>query len=102
MKGPDDEPIKRPDNIPVVCTTCDKYDRETGEVWEGFTPKNRFLFKSFLVAHHFGGLPRKGGVDCQDPSIMDSFVLLAEIFRMQGTIDEREFQIKLAGAGLKR
>ncbi len=61
-----------------------------------------FLFKSFLVAYHFNVLPRAGGIDYQDPKTMDNFILLAELFRTQGTIDERTFQAKLVGIGLKR
>ncbi len=102
VKGQDGEPIERPKNIPVVCSTCEKYDNETGEVWRCFTTRNRYLFKSFLIAHHFGVLPREGGIDQQDPRDMDKFVLLAELFRVQGVVDEREFQAKLVGVGFNR
>ena len=82
--------------MPPRCGTCDKFDSSTGQVWEQFTPRNNYYFVSFLVAYHFGVLPRAGGIDDQDPGTMKIFVTLAEMFRLKERMEDKSLMLKLA------
>ena len=86
----------RPPEAKVNCAFCEKYDRETGEIWEGFTPRNAYLFSVFQAARAFKVLPRLGGVDQQDPFVMDVLVVLNEMFDRKTDLDNKEFQVKMS------
>lgn len=86
----------RPPEAKVNCSFCEKYDRETEEIWERFTPRNAYIFKVFLAARAFGVLPRPGGIDQQDPYLLDILVVLNEMFDRKENLDNREFHIKMS------
>ena len=84
-------------SVPPNCKICRKHDNEAGKVWEGFTRRNAYYFKSFLICRAFGVLPRTGGVDNQNPYQMELFVVLSEMFEKHGIMDAKNFQLKLMG-----
>lgn len=96
--GPDNKPLETAEGYTPDCTACKKFIKESNRPWEGFTPRNKYLFNTFLVAHHFNTLPRIGGIDQQDPNQMEIFIYLKEMFNRQADVDSREFQMKLVGA----
>ncbi|MBW8002624.1 MAG: hypothetical protein FVQ80_11485 [Planctomycetes bacterium] len=86
----------RPPEAKVTCSFCEKFDHETGKVWEGFTHKNTYIFRVFLAARAFGVLPRPGGSDQQDPFLLDVLVVLNEMFDRKESLDAREFYVKMS------
>ena len=90
-------PIERGKDVPVNCKLCKKFDTLTNTAWKGFTAKNEYVFKCFLMAHYFGTLPRDGGVDNQLPEILDTFIVLEEMFVKYKEVSDMEFQAKLFG-----
>lgn len=94
--GPGKKPLKR--SAPPNCNVCKKYDSETGKIWQGFSRRNFYHFKSFLLCKAFGVLPRVGGTDNQDPGQMDMFILLSEIFEKNHEMRDKNFQLKMMGS----
>lgn len=93
--------IERPESMPPRCDLCKKRDKDTGYIWEKFTPKNEYLFTVFRAAKAFGVLPRAGGIDNQIPEVLSTLLLLNDIFENAEDIRDKEFRIKLAQAGLR-
>jgi len=98
--GPDGEAIERDSSSKLNCTMCGKWDSEMQCVWEDFTPHNAYIFKTFLAARAFKALPRRGGIDDQDPEMMTKMIALNEMFELHDSLSDKEFQAKLAGAKL--
>ena len=84
--------------MPVNCVYCKKYDVEDKTTWNGWTHKNEYYFTTFMIANSFGVLPRKGGIDDQDPKLLDILILLKTLFDKQVDLNSKTFQIKLLGA----
>jgi hypothetical protein len=94
IKDVNNHAVKR--KQPPNCMLCKKYDEETGKIWNGFSKKNLYIFESFLIAYKFKVLPRKGGIDEQDPKIMSLFILLSEIFDRKYELANKEVLLRLA------
>jgi len=96
-------PMQRGEHQPVDCRYCKKYDEKTGEVWKKFTKHNEYVFKSFLIAKAFGALPRPGAIDQQDPHLMDTFIMLDQIYTQyaESSMAEREVGLISAMLGAK-
>lgn len=95
LKDSTGKSIERKENDKPKCNLCAKFDSSIGKVWDGFTPKNDYIFRTFLIAHYFRALPKPGGIDQQDPFIMDILIVLEEIFTKRKEIDNIELQTKL-------
>jgi hypothetical protein len=92
------EPIERSENLPVVCSYCKKWDSEENKAWDGWIGKNEYYFKTFIVSYGFHVLPRAGGVDDQDPHLLDIFVLLKTVFDKHVQLDNAMISARLLGA----
>lgn len=90
----DGNKIERPENDKPNCKLCPKYDEKTDKIWQKFTPMNAYYFKVFLIAHHFGVLPREGGADNQDPKVMEIIIILKEMFIKHKELNDLELQMK--------
>ncbi len=100
VKGADGKAVKRPETLPLDCTLCKKHDIATNYTWRKFTVRNEYIFRCFMVCKCFNALPRPGGVDQQDPELMDTFVLLSQIFDRSKDLENKDFQAKIMGAAL--
>jgi hypothetical protein len=98
--GPDNKPIERAAGQVPNCRLCEKFDEETGEIWEKFSDKNQMIFEIFLACRHFHQLPYEGGVVDQDPWLMEVLVRLGEIFNRGEACKNKEFQLDMAKAML--
>jgi hypothetical protein len=91
-------PVERAEHQPVNCRYCAKYDDEAKKGWDGFSRKNAYLFKSFLLAKAFGVLPRPGGTDQQDDETMDKFIILENIFNSSAEQVQTNMLSSIVGA----
>ena len=102
LKDSKGKPLERNDKTLPNCRLCQKHDNSDGSIWNGFTTKNEYYFKTFLVAHYFGVLPRVGGIDQQSPIIVEILIVLKEMFIRHKEVNDMEFQMKLmSGVGIK-
>ena len=90
IKNPEGKKIKRPKEMPVNCSRCKKWDEKSNCAFTGFTQKNQYIFNSFLLAKAFSVLPRKGGIDDQDPKIMNAFILLNTLFDCEDEVQKQK------------
>ena len=89
----------RPESLPVNCTMCKKYDRDTGKPWSGFSPRNEYIFTCYRAASAFGVLPKEGGVNNQDADVLHSMLLLHDIITAHKDIENKEWMLKMAKIG---
>lgn len=89
--------ILRPKGTKPQCKLCKKWDAELNQRWHGFTSRNLYYFSTFLAARAFKALPRPGGIDQQDPTLMGILVMLNELYSTSDRINDREFHMKLSG-----
>ena len=72
--APDGEPIRRGPKQAVQCSMCPK------DGWKGFSDENQAAFGVLRACVELGRLPRAGGVEDQEPTTLETLLLLKAVY----------------------